>query len=101
MGIQYCSAGDDIGVPACDCARLLGRLHRCCTHSSLPVVRQVASSVIMGIKQNIRLWENHVEYIDENGVEVEAIARREWPLNPYKLVRMLSWKGWLFFFVGW
>jgi hypothetical protein len=54
----------------------------------------------MGIKQNIRLWENHVQYIDEHGVEVEAIAPRVWPENPIKIVRMLSWKGWVFFLVG-
>lgn len=54
----------------------------------------------MGIKQNLRLWENHIEYIDENGVEVEAIAPRVWPENPIRIVQMLSWKSWVFFLIG-
>lgn len=54
----------------------------------------------MGIKQNIRLWENYVEYINEDGVEVAVIAPRVWPKNPIKIVMMLSPKGFLFFLVG-
>ncbi|KAL1895591.1 hypothetical protein Sste5346_005060 [Sporothrix stenoceras] len=54
----------------------------------------------MGIRQNIRLWENYVEYINEDGVEVAVIAPRVWPQNPIKIVRMLSPKGALFFIVG-
>ncbi|CAK7232857.1 hypothetical protein SCUCBS95973_008399 [Sporothrix curviconia] len=54
----------------------------------------------MGIRQNIRLWENYVEYINEDGVEVAVIAPRVWPQNPIKIVRLLSPKGVLFFLVG-
>ncbi|KAJ9609913.1 hypothetical protein H2200_006242 [Cladophialophora chaetospira] len=54
----------------------------------------------MGIKQNLKLWENHVTYIDEYGVERSIVAKRTVPIAPWKLVSLLSGRAWMFFFIG-
>ncbi|KIW92601.1 uncharacterized protein Z519_06448 [Cladophialophora bantiana CBS 173.52] len=54
----------------------------------------------MGVKQNLKLWENHITYIDENGVEQSSVAKRTVPIAPWKLVSLLSGRAWMFFFVG-
>jgi SHS family lactate transporter-like MFS transporter len=54
----------------------------------------------MGIKQNIKLWENYVTYLDENGNTKTKRLPRSMPQNPYKVARLLSARSWLFFFVG-
>lgn len=54
----------------------------------------------MGIKQNLKLWENHVTYIDEDGFEVTKIVPRTLPTAPWKIVGLLNFRAWVFFIVG-
>jgi SHS family lactate transporter-like MFS transporter len=54
----------------------------------------------MGIRQNLRLWENRVTYIDEDGVVTSAIRPRQLPPAPWKLIGLLTWKNWMYFLVG-
>jgi MFS transporter, SHS family, lactate transporter len=54
----------------------------------------------MGIKQNLKLWENHVSYLDENGNTVTRKLPRTAIQNPYHIARLLSARAWIFFLVG-
>lgn len=54
----------------------------------------------MGVKQNLKLWENNVTHIDENGDMVTERIPRVLPPNPWKVMRMLSAENYMFFFMG-
>lgn len=54
----------------------------------------------MGVKQNLKLWENNVTHIDENGDMVTECVPRVLPPNPWKVMRMLSAENYMFFFMG-
>lgn len=54
----------------------------------------------MGIKQNLKLWENNVTYLDENGTTVSRKIPRVMPPAPWKLARMLTLRSWMFYLVG-
>lgn len=54
----------------------------------------------MGLKQNLKLWENNVTYIDENGDTVTERVPRVLPPNPWKVLRLMSGENYMFFFMG-
>lgn len=54
----------------------------------------------MGVKQNLRLWENNVTLIDERGVMVTKKVPRVMPPNPWRVVRLLGPKQWVYFLIG-
>ena len=43
---------------------------------------------------------DRVTIIDEHGNTVEKIIKPEPLANPFKLLSLLTWKNWLFFFTG-
>lgn len=51
----------------------------------------------MGIKQNLKLWENQLSYLDENGITVTQKLSRTIPQTPYTLLRLLSASSGVFF----
>jgi SHS family lactate transporter-like MFS transporter len=51
----------------------------------------------MGIKQNLKLWENQLSYLDENGITVTQKLSRTIPQTPYTLLRLLSARSGVFF----
>jgi hypothetical protein len=54
----------------------------------------------MGIRQNLKLWENNVVHLNHDGVYVMEKVPRVWPLSPWQVVRRLSARGWLFFIIA-
>ncbi|KAF8189587.1 major facilitator superfamily domain-containing protein [Mycena galopus ATCC 62051] len=54
----------------------------------------------MGIKQNLKVWDTTATYLDENGVTVTRKIPRELPPAPWKLLGLLTWRSWVFWFVG-
>lgn len=69
--------------------------------SKLEVLLQYSlNTVTMGIKQNLKLWENNVTYLDENGVTASRKILRVMPPAPWKLARLLSTRSWILYLVG-
>jgi SHS family lactate transporter-like MFS transporter len=54
----------------------------------------------MGVLQNLKLWENNVTFIDENGEVVTKKMPRVAPPAPWKVVGLLTLENWIFFIVG-
>lgn len=58
------------------------------------------SEATMGVLQNLKLWENNVTFIDENGEMVTKKMPRVAPAAPWKVVGLLTLENWIFFIVG-
>lgn len=54
----------------------------------------------MGVLQNLRLWENNVTQINEDGEKVTTKVPRRMPPNPWKILRLPSAKSYGYFLIG-
>ena len=54
----------------------------------------------MTIRDNLKLWQLNVTYLDEDGNFTKQRLSRQVPESPLVIVRSLSRKGSLLFFVG-
>lgn len=54
----------------------------------------------MGLLQNLRLWENNVTRINDDGEMTTETVPRRLPPAPWKLMALPGAKGWMYFALG-